>query len=767
MSTKLKKKMKKKKKKNQQEEEEEILPSKHERTGNVNYYSEEIAKMIFEKLFSLVFTSIYKNKIEHRMIDYCYELAKREINNLIELNNINHDCDDFDIDKIDINSCINYNNSDTNIKRYKIKRHNLAWETRKYKAEENLMETEKIPKTLKNKKNDNILNKSALIEKNKYLSNTKLYQYSIALTKNNFWDDIPCPKVNDIDRTSSNYNNFIPKKEESQKDLKHIQRKSEIINKEKTNFSYKNFVARLSKNLNLLKDKNKTNSFFDAIIPKKKHIIQLINYPSYPLENIEQKNETEEIINLRKEAFESVNIKEKNKIKKNIYQPVIKNEDIEKEKMIKKGKYTYDNEGKIIIIKELKQNDLSKEFSFIMSRQKDIKPAKTLDAFKKEKAVMETKAEKNIEYNNSDEQILNPYLIKSRLTQPLINLAGLNDIMKNFYTDHDMDQKTLQRKYKDFLLLSKINTKNRVEPSGSNFNLIKPSVGVKIKEKKNEKSGGINFYRQFHKFSVDDFNRTLQDTLEWSKMKSKEKPKEEFNPITTAELPSLKGDILFKNKLIKDDKDKDKDTSELNEINVKADFKQKIKNKRHNFKFSEEQTKKSYKENSSALTNTKNYAKKNMIKSSSEINIENGKLKKFKELLFHDNDFRATFINPNRNKKLDKINNLFEFRNQSSINVKNKNENNIETNYNEIDTLNKNIILGNAVYQRTLNKNMVLPKISSKYNETNFSNKTMLSFIRERTKKSFWEDYMQKNIDINNSKKKKIKKVKSIKSIRK
>ena len=311
MSTKLKKKMKKKKKKNQQEEEEEILPSKHERIGNVNYYSEEIAKMIFEKLFSLVFTSNYKNKIEHKMNEYCYELAKREINNLIELNNINHDCDDFDIDKIDINSCINYNNSDTNIKRYKIKRHNLAWETRKYKAEENLMETEKIPKTLKNKKNDNILNKSALIEKNKYLSKTKLYQYSIALTKNNFWDDIPCPKENGIDRTSSNYNNFIPKKEESKKDLKHIQRKSEIVNKEKYNLGYKNFVARLSKNLNVLKDKNKTNSFFDAIIPKKKQIIQLINYPSYPLENIEVRKELDNIDDLRAEAAEFSNKKEK------------------------------------------------------------------------------------------------------------------------------------------------------------------------------------------------------------------------------------------------------------------------------------------------------------------------------------------------------------------------------------------------------------------------------------------------------------------------
>lgn len=761
MSTQLKKKNKKKRKKNNDEHEEEIVPTKHERTGNINYFSEEIAKMILEKIVSLVFTNNFQNKIENKLSEYCYDLTKKTVNNLIELSNINHDCDDFDIDKIEINSCIKYNNSDTNIKRHKVKIHKIAWGIRNDKVESNLMESLDIPSPFKNKKIDELLNKSTLVEKNKYLSKAKLYQYSISLTKNNFWGDISCPKGNNIDRTSSNYNNFIPKKEESKKNLKHIKKRSISSNKDKSNFSYRNFISRISNKLNSLRDKNKSNNFYEAIIPKKMSFVPLYNYPSYPIENIEQKKEeTEEIINLRKEAIELANSKEKNKRKKYIYQPEKSKEDIEKEKMIKKGKFTYDNEGKVLIVKEFRQENLPKEFSAIMSRQKEIKPAKTFEACKKEKALMESKAEKNIEYNNNEEQTLNSYLVKSRLTQPLLNLVGLSDYMKNFYTDNEMDPNTLQRKYNDFLMLSKINTKSRVEPSGSNFNLINPSVGVKIKDKKNEKSGGNNFYREFHKYSVNDFNRTLQDTLEWTKMKYREKSKEEFNPTVTAELPNLKDANLFKKILIKDDKDKDR--SELNDVNLKTDFMQKIKNKRTRQRFLDEQTKKTYIENSSIMTNTKYYTKKNMVKSSSEINIDSDKLNKFKELLFHGNDFRTTYIKPYKSKLSDKNNNIFEFRNQSSMRIKNKNKHNNLKMYNEMDTFNKNIILGNAIYQRTVNKNMLLPKISSKKNnETNYSNRTMINFVRERTKRSVWEGYMQKRE--NDSKKKKVEKVKSVK----
>ena len=61
-----------------------------------------------------------------------------------------------------------------------------------------------------------------------------------------------------------------------------------------------------------------------------------------------------------------------------------------------------------------------------------------------------------------------------------------------------------------------ISPKNeRIEPSGSNFEIISPSVGVKIKEKNRLKTGGVNFYDQFQKLSINEFNKTLKETLEW------------------------------------------------------------------------------------------------------------------------------------------------------------------------------------------------------------------------------------------------------------
>ena len=55
---------------------------------------------------------------------------------------------------------------------------------------------------------------------------------------------------------------------------------------------------------------------------------------------------------------------------------------------------------------------------------------------------------------------------------------------------------------------------------------------------------------------------------------------------------------------------------------------------------------------------------------------------------------------------------------------------------------------------------MVLPKLSLKNNETNF-NRTMINFVRERTKKVMWEEYVQKKE--NNSKRKKNRKINSVK----
>ena len=163
----------------------------------------------------------------------------------------------------------------------------------------------------------------------------------------------------------------------------------------------------------------------------------------------------------------------------------------------------------------------------------------------------------------------------------MINLSNPNDSLKDVIKDINQNNINLnnpKNKIDDLLLLNNLN-KPKIEPSGSNFKLINPSVGVNVKEKNKQKSGGVDFYKEFHKYSLNDFNKTLQDNIEWTKIKFKENNNEEFNSTAKVELPNLKKSNFIKN-MIKEEKEKDHDTSELNPINVKYDFNRKIYNRR-------------------------------------------------------------------------------------------------------------------------------------------------------------------------------------------
>ena len=749
MSSQLKKKNKKKKKKNQ---EEEIVPKKHQRIGNLNFFSEEVSRNILEKIISLALSTSLNKNIEQKFVDICFQTTKRVVNNLIELTHVNHDADDFDIDKIEIHSYIKYYNTDSNIKRYLMKRHDKAWKIRNEKVEDILNKSEKI---------DDKQNKSTIIENNKYFSKGKIYQYDINLTKNNFWGSIPCPKITDMDRTSANYNIYIPRKEENKINTDDTRKMSKVLDKNKMfikkhTFSYRNFISNLSKKFNLMKD-DKQSKFLE-IITQKKRAPQMVEMPSYPLENIEVRKELDNIDDLRAEAAEFSNKKEKLTKKKYVYKPEKTKEEIEKEKKIKKGKFTYDHEGNLIIINEIRQERFSKEFWPIMSKPKDIKPPKTLEAYKKEKIKMENNAEKNIEYNNEDKK-LSTFLIKARLTEPLINLTNLNDSLKDFIKDINQNNLNLnnqKNKIDDLLFLSNLN-KPKIEPSGSNFKLINPSVGVNVKEKNKQKSGGNDFYKEFHKYSINDFNKTLQDNIEWTKFKFKENKNEEFNQTAKVELPNLKKSNLIKS-MIKEEKEKDQDTSELNPVNIKYDFNHKISNRRTRQRNLD--LKNNLENITTSASNIKNNnIKRSMAKSTSEIFLDNEKFIKLKNILFHDNDEKITRIIP-YNERLRENDRLFGYRNQSSIRSRKKKVLEIRKKFNDIDDLNKNIITGKATQITIKNPNMVLPKLSLKNNETNF-NRTMINFVRERTKKAMWEEYVQKKE--NNNKMKKNKRTNSVK----
>ena len=698
----------------------EFRPKKHEIEGNFNYFSEEISKNIIEKIISFVISCDLKKKVEDQYEEFSFNLMKKTLDNIIEISHINHEKDDFDIDNIEISTFIKTNKSDTDIKRYLLSKHNIALENRNNIVEQDIMKIADIPKDfktymfLKNKKIEDCLNKSTNIEKNKYLKKPKKVQYDINISKSNFWNDIPCPPVCDIDRTSSRFNTFIPIKESHQKIDSNItkgeenKKNEENKNNEKNKslYRYKNFISKLSRNLSFFKGVNESK-FQDILFRKKKKTHIMVDLPSYPIENIKIRKENDEIINLRKERIEMKIQMEKEKRKIELIKMEKMKEEAKKASIIRRGNVTFDNEGNLLLINGITQDKLSKEFCPVETKQKDIKEGKSLGTNKKEIIKMKKEAMKNIIYNEEDYNNNDSSHIKSR----------------------SIDAYEFRR-YDDFFF-DRFNNK-KLEPSGSNFKLINPSVGVLIKEKNLIKSGGNDYYKEFHKHSIDEFDKSSKGNIELAKYDKKETQNDSFKTTTPNILKHLKINNLKK----KFDEKKADESSSIIDV---------IKNNKNYFKRITRNILNKNKQNNLGNTSSdgffSNQNKKSMLSSSSQIILKNKKFVNLKQLLFHDN--KDEFTNESYNKLIKgnkSFSNLFS-RNKIQIALKQKNKLlNIRKMFYDIDKFNKSIITGKATLGKIFNnkKGMVLPKLSKKNEETNFK-RNIINFIRERTKKVIWD----------------------------
>ena len=738
MSSQLRKKVKKKKKKKQNNNNNEIVPQRHEREGNLNFYSEEIAKNIIEKIISLALSKNFTDNVDSKFENFCINIMSKKINNVVEILHINRDKDDFDIDNIDIQSYIKYNKTDTNFKRHRNNIHNKAWKLRNENAEDDLMEIANIPKeyrtylNVNNKTIEDCLNNSTTTPKNQYLKKDKFYQYNIDIKNHNFWGDIPQPKNINIDRTTSNYNHYMPKKENKNDSTSYSKSKSRSPKKsihKKTShyYKFKHFSTKVFDSTF-----RKESNYEDENANKKKRIA-IMNYPSYPIENLEVRKESEEILNLRKETLEMINQREKEL--QELRQKRIKiNNELDKEKKKKKGKYTFDNEGKLILVNEIRPENLLKEFWPVTSKQKEIKLGKSLEMIKKEKMKMENNAKKNIQYNEEDRPY-RIYLLKSRINESFydINKEKENSNENNSKNGQKETKKKNYDPFNDFFY---------VEPSGSNFQIMNPSIGVKIQEKSKIKNGGINFYEQFHKYSINEFNKTLQDTIEWTKFRLKEKQNEGF---TSQAHNNFKKMVSIK---------EEKENNEQSTLTSKAKNYKKINiiNKIFQKTFSDGFHK-----------------SKSLMQSKSEIFSSNEKFPKLKSILLHEDQNDKLIRMKLEQQKNKELENVLLNRKQSSVGKNNKSMIEIKKynkkNYFDMDNFNKKIMMGIAVPERSNNRKIVLPKISWRNSSEKNFNKTMSQFHRTRTKKGIIEEINTKKNKDEKSSKKTMKRVNSVKVV--
>jgi hypothetical protein len=72
--------------------------------------------------------------------------------------------------------------------------------------------------------------------------------------------------------------------------------------------------------------------------------------------------------------------------------------------------------------------------------------------------------------------------------------------------------------------------KEKIIPSGSNFKLILPNIGVVVKENNDKKEGSRDFNRYFQKYSINDYNKILN---EYVPMQNKSKIKSKFEKLNS------------------------------------------------------------------------------------------------------------------------------------------------------------------------------------------------------------------------------------------
>jgi hypothetical protein len=347
------------------------------------------------------------------------------------------------------------------------------------------------------------------------------------------------------------------------------------------------------------------------------------------------------------------------------------------------------------MIKEIRPESLLKEFWPISSNQKEILGGKSFQSFLKENYILEQKANKNIIYNNGNFiNLLNSNTLSTKekeMINEILKKNGKNTIDGNINL---MKEELFNIQPPPIPHISPRN--ERIEPSGSNFKIINPSVGVNIKEKNKVKVGGDNFFEKFHKYSINEFNKTLKETLEWeTKIKLKGNLISNFNNN-------------YKN-IIKEE----------NNENEKSNKKEKILRKTFSGGFN---------------------TRKNILKSNSDVFTINEKYPVLQDILLHDVEFDINNKHKLKEKSLSNEN-LFDRDIKSSLGrIINKNK---KIKYDMIDDFNRELIMGNFIYNKS--RKQFLPKLPPKQNKIilpnllnnyNNFNKTANNFYRTRQKRN-------------------------------
>ena len=467
---------------------------------NPSQANETIVKSLVDKIITLSIRNSYLNTINKSLEDYYFEFLKNQVNNLFATNNI------FYYDEPE--------NEQLNKK-------DLFW-NKKYEkgntwieiSEPNASKCDRYENAFMNYFNYNY-NSSSLLPS---LSGPILNKANSVSEGNNLKskDDLIELKDRKLFKKFSMNIRGIKHKESNQKVLDTLEEKSSLssIDEEKNdiknpNNKTKNNSIIKSKSTYSPKKENNNKSIFSNINnnkninnnsnspnkkPKKDPVLEMKNkeIPGIEKEYNFEKYDPPDVKLLRKEKQDEIIRKEieerKNaKIKKLVNSS--KNENTDnfidtktKIKMFDSNKFSFDSNGKIINFKPIKIDSFIKDF---VSLKNEIK---SMDNTVKIKKI------KKIKNNNNDNSPNKSNISTNRKEKIIKNPEDdPNGINKHNYVKKNIEKN------------------EQIIPSGSNFSIMLPNIGVILKEDEQIKEGTREFGKYFKKYSLNDYDKILRD----------------------------------------------------------------------------------------------------------------------------------------------------------------------------------------------------------------------------------------------------------------
>lgn len=467
--------------------------------------NEGLVKSIVDKLITIAVRKSYSNYISRRLQNYYFEYLKNQANSLLATNNIYY-WDEPELEhsqkrekfwKVDLeknNTWVEVSEPNTTkIDRYENAFMNFVGYTPIFDANPS-----GAPPIKRQKTTGDIFNeKEGFSPFGKKISSSNLRH---AQTK-----EINQAVVLDILEEKSSLSSLDEevienksKNKDKSKDKKNTQINN-INNKNNSKISPKAESRNINRSNvfpNKINNQNKANNNANIINRKpKKEPIPEMKYKEIPgieKEYIHDKYDPPNINVLRKEREEEIIKKEKEE-KKNLnikkIMEIVKNTNNEKNnnsknkiKLFDSNKLTFDSNGKILSFKQISIESLMNDFATLKDGIKSFDANIKLKKIKKKntKNVSQTKAEDKTHTNIKEKVVRNPE-------------DDPNGINRHNYVRLNLEKN------------------EQIIPSGSNFSIMLPNIGVILKEDEQIKEGNRDFGKFFKKYSKEDYDKILND----------------------------------------------------------------------------------------------------------------------------------------------------------------------------------------------------------------------------------------------------------------